>query len=518
VSHLAVDSFTTPSFEYKLLLPVLIVLGVALIGVVIEAFVPRAPRRPLQMLLALGGLFASFLALVLVTRNEDGAITAQGTVMMDKPAVFLQGTVLLLSFCSFLLFAERRVDARGDSFAPSAATIPGSLSERELTAAGVTQTEIWPLAMFSVAGMMLFPAANDLLMLFVALEVLSLPLYLMVGLARRRRLLSQEAAMKYFLLGAFSSAFLLFGSALLFGYAGSISFGDIHVAIGSNIPLDPLLLIGTALVAVGLFFKVGAVPFHSWVPDVYQGAPSAVTAFMASVTKVAAFGAMLRVFYVALGDYSWDWRPMMWVVAILTMVVGAVLAITQTDIKRMLAYSSIAQVGFILTGVVATNKEGLSSTLFYLVIYGFATIGAFAVVTMVRDASGEATHLSKWAGLGKRAPVTAAAFSLFLLAFAGIPLTSGFIGKFAIFEAAIAGGAAPLVVVGVITSAIAAFFYVRVIVLMFFSDPADDGPTVAVPSFFTTIAVAVAVGVTIALGVIPGPVLDLADEAATFLR
>ena len=518
MSRFAVDSFATPSFEYKLLLPVLIVIGAALVGVLIEAFAPRSARRVLQIVVAFGALIASFLVLVFVTNAQHAAPAAQGTVMMDGPAVFMQGTVLVLSICSFLLFAERRVDDRGDPFAPSAATIPASESERELTAAGVQQTEIWPLALFCVAGMMLLPAANDLLMLFVALEVLSLPLYLMVGLARRRRLLSQEAAMKYFLLGAFSSAFLLFGSALLFGYAGSITFAGIHDAVGVNVSLDPLLLLGTAMVSVGLFFKVGAVPFHSWIPDVYQGAPSAVTAFMAAVTKVAAFGVMLRVFYVALGDYSWDWRPMMWIVTVLTMIVGAVLAITQTDIKRMLAYSSIAQAGFILTGVVATNEAGLTSTLFYLVAYGFATIGAFAIVTMVRDASGEATHLSKWAGLGKRAPLTAGCFSLFLLAFAGIPLTSGFTAKFAVFEAAVSGGATPLVIVGVITSAVAAFFYVRVIVLMFFSDPAEDGPTVAIPSSLTTICVAVAVGVTIALGVIPGPVLDLAQQAAPFLR
>jgi NADH-quinone oxidoreductase subunit N len=518
VTRLAVDSFATPSVSYTLLAPILIVFGAALLGILVEAFVSRSARRPIQLFLSFGSLAAAFAFLILRTNKEVGGVVAQGTVVIDETAIFLQGTVLLLSFVGFMLFAERHVDPVGDAFTPSGASIPGSESERELTAENVSQTEIWPLALFSVAGMMLFPAANDLLTLFVALEVLSLPLYIMVGLARRRRLLSQEAALKYFLLGAFSSAFLLFGSALIFGYSGSINFSEIHDSLGTFVGLDPLLLVGTALLSVGLFFKVGAVPFHSWVPDVYQGAPTAVTAFMASVTKVAAFGAMLRVFYVALGDYSWDWRPMMWIVAVLTMIVGAVLAITQTDIKRMLAYSSIAQAGFILTGVVATNREGVSSTLFYLVAYGFATIGAFAVVTLVRDSGGEATHLSKWAGLGKRSPVTAGAFALFLLAFAGIPLTSGFTSKFAVFEAAAAGGATPLIVVGVVTSAVAAFFYVRVIVLMFFSEPAADGPTVTVPSFFTTVALAVAVGVTIALGVFPQPVLELADQAAVLLR
>jgi NADH-quinone oxidoreductase subunit N len=518
VTRLAVEAFQTPSFDYGLIGPMLVVFGAATLGILVEAFAPRRVRSSVQLVLALGGLVVAFVLLVTVTAPDAGVLTAQGTVAMDKVSVFLQGTVLVLSFVAFLLFAERRVDPSGDAFAPSGASIPASQGERELVAAGVRQSEIWPLAMFSVAGMMLFPAANDLLTMFIALEVLSFPLYLIVGLSRRRRLLSQEAALKYFMLGAFSSAFFLFGSALLFGYSNSIVFGGIHDALGTTVGQDPLLMIGTAMVAVGLLFKIGAVPFHSWVPDVYQGAPTPVTAFMAASTKVAAFGALLRLFYVALGDYSWDWRPMMSIVVVLTMVVGAVLAITQTDIKRMLAYSSIAQAGFILTGVVATNQEGLSSTLFYLVAYGFTTIGAFAVVTLVRDSGGEATHLSKWAGLGRRSPVVASTFALFLLAFAGIPLTSGFTSKFAVFEAAVLGGSTPLVIVGVVTSAVAAFFYIRVIVLMFFSEPVGDGTAVSVPSAFTTVAIAVAVAATLVLGIVPGPVLDWAGQAAVFVR
>jgi len=279
-----------------------------------------------------------------------------------------------------------------------------------------------------------------------------------------------------------------------------------------------LLLVGMALVAVGLLFKVGAAPFHSWTPDVYQGAPTPVTGFMAAGTKVAAFGALLRVFYVGLGGVRWDWRPMMWGVAILTMVVGSVLALTQTDIKRLLAYSSIAHAGFILTGVLAISRNGISSTMFYLAAYGFTTIGAFAVVSLVRDSAGEATHLSQWAGLGRRSPLIASIFTLFLLALAGIPLTSGFTGKFVVFSAAAGGGATPLVIVGVVTSAIAAFFYVRIIVLMFFSEPAIDGPTVAVPSIFTNVAITLGVVVTLLLGVVPQPLLDLADRASVFIR
>ena len=292
--------------------------------------------------------------------------------------------------------------------------------------------------MFAVLGMMLFPAAGDLLTMFVALEVLSLPLYLLCGLARRRRLLSQEASLKYFLLGAFSSAFFLFGAALLYGYSGSIYLADITKAISaSSATLDGLLLPGVVFLLVGLLFKVGAVPFHSWTPDVYQGAPTPVTGFMAACTKVAAFGAILRLVYVGLEANRWDWRAGVIGVAAITMVVGSVLSVTQTDVKRLLAYSSIAHAGFILVAVLAFDKTGVSGTMFYLVAYGFMTIAAFAVVSMVRQGGSEASHLSQWAGLGRNHPVVAGVFAFLLLAFAGIPLTSGFTAKFAAFSPAI---------------------------------------------------------------------------------
>jgi NADH-quinone oxidoreductase subunit N len=496
----------------------LVVFAAALVAVLVEAFVPRSYRALVQQAVALAGLVAAFVAVVINATSGTKGITAEGAVAVDGPTLFLQGTVLLVAVGGVLLMAERSLDPSGDAFAPTGSAVPGSDDEREATTAGWRQTEIYPLALFSVGGMMLLPASNDLLTMFVALEVLSLPLYILAGLARRRRLISQEAALKYFLLGGFSSAFFLFGIAYLYGFSGSLTLGEIGTSLGGTIGRDPLLLIGISMVAVGLLFKVSAAPFHSWTPDVYQGAPTPITGFMAAGVKVAAFGALLRVFYVALGGVRWDWRPMMWAVAILTMVVGSVLAVTQTDVKRLLAYSSIAHAGFILVGMLAIDRAGLSSTMFYLVAYGFTTIGAFAVVTMVRDSAGEATHLSQWAGLGRRSPLVASVFALFLLALAGIPLTSGFTGKFAVFSAAIGGGAAPLVIVGVLVSAIAAFFYIRVIVLMFFSEPSPEGPTVAVPSMFTTAAVTLGVAVTILLGVAPQPLLDLADRAAVFVR
>ena len=507
----AASEIPAPHVEYHLVSPILIVFGVAIGGILIEAFARRESRTKLHLVTCIGGLIAAFVMVVDLRGTEQ--VVAEGALAIDGPALFLQGTLCLLGIISILLIAENRLEP-GGAFAAQASTVPGTAAERAATRAGMTQTEVFPLTMFAIGGMLVFPAANDLLVMFVALEALSLPLYLMCGLARRRRLLSQEAAMKYFLLGAFSSAFFLYGIALLYGYAGSVRLSDIATAVSGSAENDALLLFGIALVSVGLLFKVGAVPFHAWTPDVYQGSPTPITAFMAAATKVAAFGALLRVFYVGLGGAKWDWHPMFWGVAILTMVFGSLVAIVQTDVKRMLAYSSIAHAGFLLVGLVATNRAGLSATLFYLLAYGFSTIAAFAIVSLVRDNSGEATHLSQWAGLGRRSPLIGGIFALLLLAFAGIPLTSGFTGKFAVFSAAVSAGATPLVVVGVLSSAVAAFFYVRVIVLMFFSAPATDGPRVAVPSVLTTVAVAVGVAVTVVLGVLPQPLLELADKSA----
>jgi NADH-quinone oxidoreductase subunit N len=519
----------TPSIEYGLLSPMLIVLGAAVLGVVIEAFLPRRQRYGAQVVLSLIALVAAFVAVVVLARDlhgGNGFHAVMGAVAIDMPALFLQGTILLVGVLGVLLIGERRIGTPGEqrgegglnAFTPQASAVAGSVAEQLATKAGVIQTEVFPLTMFAVGGMLLFPAADDLLTMFIALEVLSLPLYLLCGLGRRRRLQSQESALKYFLLGAFSSAFFLYGAAMLYGYAGTLSLEGIAQAVSSGSGKTSLALIGIALLLVGVLFKVGAVPFHSWIPDVYQGAPTPITAFMAAATKIAAFGAMLRLFYVALPELRADWRPVLWAIAILTMVVGTVTAVTQNDVKRMLAYSAVAHSGFILTGVIAGNESGLSSTLFYLFAYGFSTVGAFAVVSLVRDAAGdEDTAMARWAGLGKRYPLVGIVFSLFLLAFAGIPLTSGFVSKFAVFKAAGEGGAIPLVVVGVIASAIAAYFYVRVIVLMFFTDRPDDAPAVVVPSALTIAVVTVTAAVTFALGALPQPLLDLANSAGRFL-
>lgn len=524
--------FVSPSVEYSLLSPLLVVFGVAIAGVLVEAFAPRERRYVLQSVLAGLGVVGALVATIVVGVNLPlraggiavGSVTAEGAIAVDGPSIFIWGLLLVLSLLGVLLFAERKLEAGVLAFAGQAAALPGSEAEREASTRGLEQTEVFPLLMFALGGMMLFPASNDLLTMFVALEVFSLPLYLLCGLARRRRLLSQEAALKYFMLGAFSSGFFIYGIALVYGFSGSMSFAGISEAVSGRAGGDALLLGGIGLISVGMLFKVNAAPFHAWTPDVYQGAPTPVTAFMSACTKIAAFGALLRLFYVAFGGSRWDWTPMIWIVAILTMVVGSVLALTQSDIKRMLAYSSIAHAGFILTGFVGaqqgsdTSIGSVQAVLFYLATYGFMTLGAFAVVTVVRDASGEATHLSRWSGLGKTSPLTAGVFAVFLLGMAGIPLTSGFTGKWAVFTSAYSGGAWPLVVVGVVMSAVAAFFYVRVIVLMYFSEPVGDGPTVINPSMLTTVVIGVAVVATVVLGIVPQPVLDLAAAAGEFIR
>lgn len=515
-----------PSISYSGLAPILIVLGAACVGVLVEAFVPRESRWAAQTGVALLGLAAALVAVVLAAGTSE--LTAAGALAVDGPGLFLQGTLLVLGLMSVLLLAERSVDVGGGAFVAQAAVVAGGSADRRMLTSTRIQTELFPLATFALAGMMVFVSANNLLLMFVALEVLSLPLYLLCGLARRRRLLSQEAALKYFLLGALSSAFFLYGAALLYGYSGSFTFSEIDLALRTSQQSLTLLLAGMGLLGIGLLFKFGAVPFHSWTPDVYTGAPTAVTAFMAACTKIAAIGALLRVFYVGLGADRWDWQPVMAIVAVATMAVGSVLAITQTDVKRMLAYSSIAHAGFILTAFVGASQAisgsrnggltSVSSVMFYLVAYGAATVGAFALVTMVRDTTGEATLLSSWVGLGRRSPLAAAVFALFMLSFAGIPLTSGFIGKWAVFAAAWSGGQQWLVVVAVVISVIAAFFYIRVIVLMFFSEANETPAQVVRPGWTTLAVVGVGALATVAFGIIPGPLLDLAQQASEFIR
>jgi len=451
---------SAPSISYVLLSPMLIVFAAAVLGVLIEAFMGKTHRAAVQLTVSIGALLLALLQIWQI-RDMSSTTAAVNSVTIDKAGIFLQFTIIVLAIVAVLLIADQ------DNFVARASTIPGSVEEQIATQQQVKQTEIFPLFMFATAGMMLFTVATDLITLFVALEVFSLPLYLLAGLSRRRRLLSQEAALKYFLLGAYSSAFFLFGAAFIYGYSGSVSLVD---------------------------------------------------GFMAACTKVAAFGAILRLFYVGFAESQTLWQPIITVIAVITMVFGSVVAIAQRDVKRMLAYSSIAHAGFLLSGVIALSKEGLAASLFYLFAYGFTTLAAFGIISLVRDSTGEVSDLNRWIGLGKKSPLVASVFSLLLLSFAGIPLTSGFIGKFAIFSAAYQSGNTLLVVVGVLASAIAAFFYVRVIIMMFFTDPANDSVSVVIPSIKSRISIAIATLITFVLGIFPSIILNTANNFANLIK
>lgn len=519
--------FTAPEISYAAFAPTIIVLLAGAVGVLLEAIIrTHTTRRHVQLGLALGAMVAAAGTAIVQWANYDaaGVVAQAGMFVMDRQALAWHVMLLIFGMLGVLLFASR-TRAGEESFTPLGSTAPGSEEEAEARRRGFELTEVFPLALFAIGGMMLFAATVDFLALFVALEVFSLPLYIMVALARRKRLLSHEGALKYFLLGAFSSAIYLFGVALLYGATGSLAYADVAAAIIALPEMSALFVIGAVMVLVGLLFKLGAVPFHTWSPDAYQGAPTPVTAFMAAATKAAAAAALLRVVFTALFPLEWELNWLIWTVAILSMVVGTVLALVQTDLKRMLAYSSVAHAGFILVAFAGFSPEALSAVPFYLLTYGLATIGAFAVLTQVREKAAdgtvgaEATRLGQWAGLGRREPLLAASMGLFLLSFAGIPLTAGFIGKFQAFAAAIDGGAWPLVFVAVLCSAAAAFFYVRLIVLMFFTDvPEDQEESIEVDYHpYARVVVWITAAATILLGVLPGGVLTLFEDAATLL-
>lgn len=508
------------------ILPVVIVFAGASLSLLAEAVLPRRARWGTQLALSLVVLAVAFGSSIAMYGSSSALAQDQtAMVMVDRPALGLWMLLTVFGVLSVLLFAEREVYGGVSAFTPSGAAIPGSLDEKAAGEARHEHSEVFTLLLFSLTGMMLFLAADDLMMMFVALEIMSLPLYLLSGLARRRRLLSQEAALKYFLLGALSSAFFLFGIALVFAYAGSFQLAVIDASIGQSTLSEGVLISGLLMMLVGLLFKVGIVPFASWVPDVYTGAPTPVTAFMAVCTKIAAVGGLLRVLYVALGAERWNWQPVLAVLAILTMLIGAVVGLAQTDIKRLLAYSSITHAGYLLVAIAAAAQAAngvsgltsVSATSFYLLTYGVATIPAFAMITMVRDNGAEVTQLSGWAGIGKKNPVFATVMAVFMLSFAGIPLTAGFIGKWAVFATALEGGWGWLAVVGVLLSLVAAVYYLRVIAIMFFREPVD-GPEVTDTSAATLIVVVLGLVATVVLGIVPGPAMGFFQNASEFLR
>lgn len=517
---------TAPTIEWSLLLPLLVVFGGAVLGVIVEAFAPRSARYVLQTSIASIAIIGAGAALSVKLADFQPQKLAMDTVSYDGPTLIFWLLLLVFALGGVALFAERGVSDGQSAFAASASSAPGSPMEREAIRLRREHTEVFPLLLFALLGMMLFASANDFILMFVALEVFSLPLYLLSSMARRRRLLSQESGLKYFLLGSLASAIFLYGVAMLYGFSGSLKLTGLAEAVSADAGNYWLLLLGLVLVSVGLLFKIGAAPFHSWTPDVYMGAPTPVTGFMAIATKSAAVAALVRVLYVGLGAARWDWQPAIAVVAVLSMLVGAVIAIWQTDLKRLLAYSAITHAGFILVGVVGAVVLGsgvlvtsVGAVAFYLLTYGVATLGAFGLLMTVRRAGGEATDIEDWKGLGKTHPLIAGLMTLFFLSFAGIPLTAGFIGKLAVFVAAFQGGYAWLVIVAVVLSVVAAYFYLKVVVAMWFQPAKEDsGITVATPSLWVWTLVLIAALATIVLGILPGGLLDVMGQFSEFIR
>ena len=510
-------TFTAPQIDWVPLAPVIIVLGGAVIGVLIEAFASVKHRRVINIVWSLLVVAAAFVTSVSEWLRASTDPTVVGEYVDDTWTVAMQVIITLIGLLALLVLADRS-ELRDGAFAAQPSDRPGSGEEALSLAKHYQRSEFFPLVLFSIGGMMLFPATDSLLTMFVALEVMSLPLYILVASARRRRDLSQEAAIKYFILGSFASAFFLMGSALLYGFSGgSLRLGAIAAAVPTVAGMDMILLIGVFMVMVGLLFKVAAFPFHEWTPDVYTGAPTPVTGFMAAGVKVAAFGALVRFYFSVAGHLKWDFALVFAVLAAATVIFGTFGGLVQKNIKRLLAYSSVAHAGFVLIGVLALVQGSAGAVAFYLLTYGIATVGAFGIVGLVRVKSadgaigGEANQVSQWAGLGKRSPFLAFSMLIFLLSFAGIPLTSGFIGKFVVFAAGIQGGLGWLVGISLAASVVTAAVYFRVVQVMFFREPAE-GVAVVRSAGLAEVAIGVTAVLTVLLGIFPAPVLDLLNQ------
>jgi NADH-quinone oxidoreductase subunit N len=483
------DAIVFPQVLMGPLAPTLVVLAAAAIVLVLDA-VRRPLPRELPAMVALAGMVGALLATLMRWSAPGRAF--RDMVVLDNFALFFN---VVICYAGALIVL---------------------LSMDYLRRTGAESGEYWALVLFSTSGMMLMAAAGDLIVVFLALELMSLSLYVLAGLFKRE-LASGEAAMKYFLLGAFASSFLLYGIALIYGAAGTTNLDRIAAAVASR-PRDPLFVIGLGLLMVGFGFKISSVPFHMWVPDVYQGAPTSVTALIATGSKAGAFAALIRVLMVTLRGVPPDWAALLWVIAAVTMTVGNVVALAQSNLKRMLAYSSIAHVGYMLVGLVAGGVSGAGSVLFYLLTYTFTTAGAFGVITLCERARGEAVEVGDYAGLARRHPILAATLALFLLSLVGIPPLAGFVGKFYVFGAAVRAGYIWLAVIAVLNSAAAAYYYLRIIVYMYMREPEGVATNYA-SSFAGGLALAIALVAIVLLGVMPAPFVDLAQAAvAPLLR
>lgn len=482
-------AFTPPAVDYGAILPLIIVTVTAMVVLIVGLFVRREQSAVLGAI-ALIGLGAALAADAALWGQNREAFS--GLIVADDFFVFFAGLALVILALTVVLSAEFVV--------------------REGFAAG----EYYTLLLLTGAGMLVLVEARDLIVLLIGLEILSISLYVLAGFARER-LTSEEAAIKYFLLGAFSFGLLLYGTALMFGATGSTQFGAIAKALANESLLaNPLLLAATGLIIVGFAFKLSLFPFHMWTPDVYQGAPTPITAFMSVGTKAAVFGAFLRVLTEALPGLRPEWSLVLAWIAVLTMILGNFAALAQRNVKRMLAYSSIAQAGYMLVAVVAAGAVGRNAVMFYVAAYAVMNIGAFAVLQALAGPNDDEADLASFDGLGRRNPLLAAAMTIFMLSLAGIPPTAGFMAKLYVFTAAIGAGYTWLAIIGVLTSVVATYYYLRLLVVMYMR-PGEEGFAVArVPASLVLILI-VAVILTIQMGILPSFPLNAAQSTVAMI-
>lgn len=479
--------FQPPFIDYSVLWPFLFVAGTGLLLMFLDLFVSEVRIRRWAPVLTIAGLVGGLITSVTLWNSGASAFSVSGGYPMlvaDNFAVALNVISTLTGILTVLL------------------------SVHYLQRTGHDRPEFFMLMMFSLSGMMLMGMANDLILIFLALELLSIPLYILAGFAWPRPE-SEESAMKYFIIGAFSSAIFIYGVALIYGATGTTSLPGVVAAAEGG--ASTLLVAGAAMMLVGFCFKIAAAPFHMWTPDVYEGAPTIVTAFMSVGAKVGGFAALLRILMVALPTLGETWATAISFLAALTLIVGNLLAIAQPNIKRMLGYSSIAHAGYILIAVSASfsNPDGISAALFYMFAYTFTTLGAFAVVVAVERKEGEGVMLEDYKGLAKRYPWIAACMTVFMLSLTGVPPTGGFAAKFFVFDTAIEAGLVWLVLIGVMTSVISAYYYLRVVFYMYMYE--GEGEMVLKPSLVS--AVVIAAVATLLLGILPGTWFDLARQA-----
>lgn len=477
---------------YTIVPPLILVAG-AIVTLMADLAVPRE-NKAITAWLAIVVYILSLVSLgFLWGLGIAGLHGFGGMVILDSYALFLDGLFASIGITTILLTFRYNPER------------------------GIVRGEFYPLLLLSTAGMMLMAHAMNLLIVFLAIELLSFPLYILCGIARPR-VDSEESSLKYFLLGAFASGFLVYGIALIYGATGTIQLTELAQKVSSGtLPSSLLLYAGIGLILVGLSFKVAAVPFHMWTPDVYEGAPTTVTGFMATATKAAGFAAVVRVFLFGLAPLLATWQPAIVTLSALTMIVGNVVALSQTNLKRMLAYSSIAHAGYVLIGVAAGNPLGATGILFYLVSYAVTTLAAFAVMTVMGTSAGEDQSIDAYAGLARRKPWLAIVMALAMFSLTGVPPTAGFAGKYFLFQAAVASGLTWLAVLGVLTSVISAYFYLRVVVVMFMREPDTKPVPLSVTDGARSIAITFSALATLLLGIIPSPLLGIVGQAVSAL-